>query len=74
MDVCTTQIIHQSNCSLSIAGADLMTFQCNGQRVNEDKLTKEQDRVNKHIRAVLNLTYAEVENRVNTYAGEDYKV
>ena len=51
-----------------------MTFRCNELRVDRDKLETKEDRAAKHIRSVLNLTYAEVENYLNTYREDDYKV
>ena len=51
-----------------------MTFRCNGLRVDRDKLETKEDRAAKHIRSVLNLTYAEVENYLNSYREDDYKV
>ena len=51
-----------------------MTVRCNELRVDRDKMETQDDRAAKHIRSVLNLTYAEVENYLNSYREDDYQV
>ena len=55
--------------------ADLMTLRCNGLRIDRERLVSMiEDRSSRQIRNVLNLTYADVENYINSYRAEHYEV
>ncbi|XP_025086134.1 hemicentin-2-like isoform X1 [Pomacea canaliculata] len=55
-----------------VKGADILTFRCNNQRVTKP-LDENNDRTLKAIRSVLNWTFAEVENFINTYSEDSFE-